>query len=100
MVLSLVDKEGGPSAAQLYVRVTQDSMSAAAEHAMEQAQSAEFPRPFDSHVFDAMSDQQSIVTSFGAVLKLVEPLLKIGDEISKVCSLVFSCVGRSELMIA
>jgi hypothetical protein len=89
VVLSLVDKEGNPSAARLYVRVTQDSMSAVADDAMEQAQSAKFPQPLDSHVFDALSDQQSLVTSFGAVLKLIKPLVKIGDEIAKVCSLVF-----------
>ena len=56
---------------------------------MQQAQSAEFPQPLDSHVFDAMSNQQSLVTSFEGVLKLIKPLVKIGDEIAKVCSLVF-----------
>ena len=60
-------------------------MSAFADHAMEQVQtSAEFSRPLDSHVFDALSDQQSLVTSFDAVLK---PLVKIGDEIAGVCYL-------------
>jgi hypothetical protein len=88
VVLPLVDKEGNTSAARLHVRVIQDSMSAVADHAMEQAQSAKFLRPLDSHAFGALLDQQSIVTSFGAVLKLIEPLVKIGDEIAKVCSLV------------
>ena len=91
MVLSLVDKAGNPSAARLYVRVTQESTSAVADHAMELAQtSAKFPRPFDSHELDALSDKQSLATSIGAVLKLIKPLVKIGDEIAKVCFLVFS----------
>jgi hypothetical protein len=98
VVLSLVDKDGNPSAARLYVRVIHDSMSAVAGDVMEQAQSANVSRPLNTHVFDALSDQQSLVTSIGAVLKLIKPLVKIGDEISKVCSLIFS-IGRSELMI-
>jgi hypothetical protein len=97
VVLSLVDKEGNPSAARLHVRVTQDSMFAVANDVMEQAQSSKFPQPLDSHVFDALSDQQSLVTSFGTVLELIKPLVKIGDEVAKVCSLVFS-IGRSELI--
>jgi hypothetical protein len=99
MALLLVDTKGNPSAARLYLRVIQHSMSAFADDAMEQAQSAKFPQPLDSHVFDALSDQQSLVTSFESVLKLIKPLVKIGDEIAKVCSLVFSCIGRSEVMI-
>ena len=98
MILSLVDKEGNPSAARLYVRVTQDSISAVADGAMEQAQtSAKFPQALDTHVYDALSDQQGLVTTLGFVMKLIKPLIKIGDEISKVCSLVFC--NRSELMI-
>ena len=89
MALPLVDTKGNPSAAQLYLRIIQHSISAVADDAMEQAQSAEFPQPLDSHVFDAMSNQQSLVTSFEGVLKLIKPLVKIGDEIAKVCSLVF-----------
>ena len=93
MVLSLVDEEGNASAGRLYVRITQDSMSAVANDVMEQAHSTKFPGPLDSHVFDVLSDQQSLVTSFEAVLKLIKPLVKIGDEIAKVCSLVFSRTG-------
>ena len=93
VVLSLVDKDGYPTPARLYVRVTQDSMSAVADGVMDQALSTKLPRPLDSHIFDAMSNQQSLVTSFEAVLKLIKPLVKIGGEIAKVCSLVFSCIG-------
>ena len=99
VVLSLVDKDGNPTAARLYVRVTQDSMSAVADGVMNQTLSTKFPRPLDPPVFDAMSNQQTLVTSFEAVLKLIKPLVKIGDEIAKVCSLVFSCIRRLELMI-
>ena len=98
MVLSLVDKKGNLTAARLYVRVTQDSISAAADHAIEQAQSAEFSQVVDSQVLDTLSDKQSLATSIDAVLKLIKPLVKIGDEIAKVCSLVFSCIGQLELM--
>ena len=93
VVLSLVDEEGNASAGRLYVRITQDSMSAVANDVMEQAHSTKFPGPLDSHVFNVLSDQQSLVTSFEAVLKLIKPLVKIGDEIAKVCLLVFSCTG-------
>ena len=65
-------------------------MTAVADHAMEQAHSAEFSRVLDSQVLDALSDKQSLATSIGAVLKLIKPLVKIGDEIAKVCFLVFS----------
>ena len=94
MVLSLVNKEGNPTPARLYVRVMHDSMSAVASDVMEQAQSANVSRPLDTHVFDALSDQQSLLASFGAVLKLIDPFIKIGDEIAKVCTLVSYCVGR------
>ena len=89
VVLPLVNTKGNPSAARLHVRVTQDSISAVADDAMEQAQtSAKFPQPLDSRIFDALSGQQSLETSFGAVLKLIKPLVKIGDEFAKVCSLI------------
>ena len=73
-------------------------MSAVADHAIEQAQSAEFSQVVDSQVLDALSDKQSLATSIDAVLELIKPLVKIGDEIAKVCSLVFSCIGQLELM--
>ena len=88
VILSLVDKEGNPSAARLHVRITQDSISGVADDVMEQAQSAKFARPLDSRVFDALSNQQSLVTSFSAVLELIKPLVKVGDEIAKVWSLL------------
>jgi hypothetical protein len=69
-------------------------MSSVAGHAIEQAQSAEFSQVLDTHVFDALSDKQSLATSIGAVLKLIKPLVKIGDEIAKVCTLVSCCVRR------
>ena len=101
MVLSLVDKEGNPSLARLYVRVTQDSISAVADNAVEQAQTSakKLSRPLVStasdaltNISDTLSHQQTLVTSFESLLKQFQPLVKIGDEISKVCSPVFSLV--------
>jgi hypothetical protein len=106
VVLSLVDKEGNPSSARLYVRVTQDSISAVAGDAVEQAQTSakKLSRPLVSNVSDAftntsdtLSHQQKLVTSFDALLMQFKPLVKIGDEISKVCSLFFPVMIRINL---
>ena len=96
--LSLVDKEGNPSSARLYVRVTEDSISAVAGDAVEQAQkfAKKLSRPLIStasdaltNISDTLSHQQSLVTSFDALLNTFKPLVKIGDELSKVCSPFF-----------
>jgi hypothetical protein len=93
VVLSLVDKKGNQNPARLYLRVTQDSISAVAGHAVEQAQTSvkKLSRPLASNVADALLDtnKQSLVTSFDALLMHLKPLVKIGDEIAKVCSPVF-----------
>ena len=93
VVLSLVDKKGNQSPARLYVRVAQDSISAVAGHAVEQAQMSvkKLSQPLASNVADALLDtnKQSLVTSFDALLMHLKPLVKIGDEIAKVCSPVF-----------
>ena len=90
-----MDKKGNPSAAQLSVRVTQDSMSGVAADAIQQAQTSaqKFSQPLVTTVSDAftnisdtVSNQQSVVTSFNALMKRLEPLVKIGDEVAKVCS--------------
>jgi hypothetical protein len=96
VILSLVDKGGNPSLARLYVRVTQDSISAVAGDAVKQAQTSAktLTRPLIPDVPDALLDQQSLVTSFDALLKQFIPLVKIGDEISKVCSLFFPATIR------
>ena len=89
MVLSLVDKDGKPSSARLYVQVTQDSISAVAGDAVEQAQMSakKLSRPLISDVSDAVLNKQSLVTTFEALLTQFKPLVKIGDEFSKVCLL-------------
>ena len=98
MVLSLVDKKGNPSPARLYVRVTEDSISAVAGDAVEQAQkfAKKLTRPLVSNASDAftnasdtLSRQEGLISSFEAVLIQLKPLVKIGDEISKVCSPIF-----------
>jgi phage-related minor tail protein len=95
-----VDKKGNPSAVQLSVRVTQDSTSSAvAANAIQQAQTSaqQLSQPLVSTMSDAfadisdtMSNQQNLVTSFNALMKRLEPLVKIGDEVAKVCSSVSS----------
>ena len=91
MVLSLVDKEGHPSAARLYVRVTQDSISAVAGDAVKQAQTSakKLSRPHVSDLSDTPLDKHRLVTSFDALLTRFKQLVKIGDEIAKVCVPVF-----------
>ena len=95
MVLSLVDKQGNPSSAQLYVRVTQDSTLVVAGDAKEQAEGSakKLSQPLVSdvtgtltNIFDTLSDQQKPVASFNSLMKKFEPLIKIADEVAKVRS--------------
>jgi hypothetical protein len=62
---------------------------------MEQAQTSakKLSQPLVSNVPDAftnisdtLSNQQKLVASFSALMKQLEPLVKIGDEVAKVCS--------------
>jgi hypothetical protein len=93
VVLSLVDKQGNPSAAQLYVRVTQDSILVVAGDAKEQAETSakKLSHPLVSdvsgaltNISDTLSDQQKLVASFNALMKKFEPLIKIADQVAKV----------------
>ena len=90
-----MDKKGNPSPARLFVRLTQDSTSAVAGNAMEQAQTSaqKLLRPLVSdvsnactNISDTLSNQQNLVTSFQGLMERLEPLVKIGDEVAKVCS--------------
>ena len=101
VVLSLVNKEGNPSPARLYIRITRESISAVAGDALEQAQTfaQKLSQPLISNASDAftnisdtLSHQQKLITSFDALLMQFKPLVKIGDEIAKVCSAVLSPV--------
>jgi hypothetical protein len=73
----------------------QDSASAVAGDAIKQAQSSanQLLQPLISNVSDVVTNisdtvanQQNLVTSFDALMKLLLPLVKIGDEVAKVCS--------------
>ena len=97
MVLSLVDKQGNPSQARLYVRVTQGSILGVAGDAMEQVETSakKLSPPIVSHAADAftnisniLSDQQKLITSFNALMKNFERFVKIADEVAKVRSSV------------
>jgi hypothetical protein len=94
-----VDKRGNPSSAQLSIQVTQDSTSAVAGDAIEQAHESvkKLVQPLVSdassaltNISDILSNQESIITSFNSLIKKFEPLIKIGDEVAKVCSHVSS----------
>ena len=95
MVLSLVDKQGNLSSAQLYVRVAQDSTLVVAGDAKEQAERSakKLAQPLVSdasdtltNISDTLSDQQKLVASFNSLMKKFEPLIKIADEVAKVRS--------------
>ena len=86
----MVDGTGNPSPAKLFVQIIQDSTSAVADNAVEQAQmlAQKHSQPLVSNVSDTLSNQQKLVTSFNALMKRFEPLVKIADEVAKVRSSV------------
>jgi hypothetical protein len=101
VVLSLIDKEGNPSAGQLSIRVTQDSTAAIAGGAVKEAQARtqNVTQPFVADaanaltaISDTVSNQQNLITSFDALMNKLGVLVKIGDEIAKVW---FSIPSRS-----
>ena len=94
-----MDKKGKSSPTRLSIRVTQDSASAVAGKAMEDAQMSahKLSQPIVSNVSDAftnisdtVSNQQNLVTSFNALMQRLQLLVTIGDEVVKVCSSVSS----------
>ena len=99
VILSLFDKKGNPSAANLSLRITQNSTSAVAGDTLERAKTSakEFSQPLISKMSDALTDtsntisnQENLVASFDTLMKKFEPLVKIGDEVAKVRSYFFS----------
>jgi hypothetical protein len=99
VVLSLADKKGNPSAGQLSLRIKEESASTVAGDAVEQAQSSAqvLSLPLVRNVSDgvtsisnAWSNQQNLITTFDALMTHLGLLVKIGDEVAKVCSLVSS----------
>ncbi|KAF8698556.1 hypothetical protein AX14_001094, partial [Amanita brunnescens Koide BX004] len=93
VVLSLVDRKGNPSPEKLFLRIIEDSASAVAGNALEKAQTskAKLPQPLVSKASDALTttsdtllNQQNLVTSFSSLMKMFEPLIKIGNEVAKI----------------
>jgi hypothetical protein len=94
VVLSLTDERGNPSAGRLTIRIEHQSMSDVAgnnvEHARMAAQKLS-PPPIvnavdgDTILAGIVSNQMGLVTSLGSLLGKVEILVKIGDEVAKVC---------------
>jgi hypothetical protein len=101
VVLSSVEKHGTPNAVKLSIRISQESGSTLAGGAMEQAQASAqmLPQPLVANVVDTLtnvsntlSNQQNLIASFDALMKKLGVLVKVGDEVAKVCSSVFSRV--------
>ncbi|KIM80170.1 hypothetical protein PILCRDRAFT_9732 [Piloderma croceum F 1598] len=94
VILSLTDKRGNPSTGRLTVRIAQQSMSAVAGTAVEQAQLAgeKLSQPLlvntmanaVTDLTNTASNQQNLVTSFGCLVDKVRILLTVGDEIAKI----------------
>ena len=91
----MFDDRGNPSAARLSIRVTQNLTSAVAGTAVEQAQAAaqQLSQPLVTNVSgavtngaNAVSNQQNLIASFDALMKKLGVLVKVGDEVAKVCS--------------
>ena len=102
----MFDDRGNPGSARLSIRVTQDSTSAVAGTAVEQAQMAaqKLSQPLIPNVSgavtntaNAVSNQQNLITLFDALMKKLGVLVKVGDEVAKVCSSYL--IVRSELII-
>jgi hypothetical protein len=90
VVLHLTDKRGKPTTGRLSIRILQQSMSAVAaalEHAQLSAHQLSQPLAIDAgtDVVNAVSNQWGLITSFESLLTKVGLLVKIGDEIAKVC---------------
>jgi hypothetical protein len=99
--LSLVDARGDASSGRLSVRVVERSTSFVAD-ALERARALEqsLSRPEVTQVSgvttslaDAASNQAGLATSLGSVLDKIGILVKLGDEVAKVChcSYNYSC---------
>jgi hypothetical protein len=95
----LVDKRGNLNPAQLSIRVSQESTSAVAGGAVEQAQVSvqRLSQPLVANMADTLtnvsitvSNQQNLITSFDALMQRLGVLVKVGDEVAKVCSSVSS----------
>jgi hypothetical protein len=98
VVLFLVDKKRNPTPARLSVQVTQDSTSVVAGGAVKQAQSSaqKLVGPVVANMSDAVtnaanaiSNKQNLITAFEAFMNKLEVLVKIRDEVTKVCLSLF-----------
>jgi hypothetical protein len=90
----LADERGNPSTGQLTIRIAQKSLSDLAGDNVEDTQFAasKLSSPPVVKVADdvtniagTVSNQMGLVTSLGSLLGKVEILVKIGDEVAKVC---------------
>jgi hypothetical protein len=95
IVLSLTDEGGHPSAGRLTIRIEQQSMSDVASDNVEHARTA-VQKLSSSPIVNvadgvtnfasAVSNQMGLETSLRSLLGKIEMLVKIGDEVAKVCA--------------
>jgi hypothetical protein len=103
----LTDERGNPSAGRLTIRIEQQSMSGIASDSVEHARSAAQKLTSSPPIVNAadgvtniagtVSNQMSLATSLGSLLGKVEMLVKIGDEVTKVC-VCHVCARRTILI--
>jgi hypothetical protein len=95
IVLSLTDGGGHPSASRLTIRIAQQSVSDVAGdnvvHARTAVQKLSSPPIVNvddgvTNFASTVSNQMGLETSLGSLLGKVEMLVKIGDEVAKVCA--------------
>ncbi|KIJ24378.1 hypothetical protein M422DRAFT_274858 [Sphaerobolus stellatus SS14] len=91
--LLLTDKKGKSSTGRLYLRVQQQTVEALGHVAVEEARKAEqrLSSSLDTQAVDSagsstnlVSNQKDIVTSFASLLRKVDGLVKLADEIAKI----------------
>jgi hypothetical protein len=90
----LTDERGHPGASRLTIRIAHQSrfdvVGDSVEHARTAAQKLSSPPIVnavdgDTNLAGIVSNQMGLVTSLGSLLGKVEILVKIGDEVAKVC---------------
>lgn len=98
IVLTLTDRKGRRSSGKLAVRVREKSLVEMGDGALERTQSTEQRLSSSApknHATGSVNDD--LVASFNSLLAKVDILVKIGDEIAKVCPLLFGFLfSRSE----
>ena len=100
VILDLTNEKGNPTTGRLTVRIAQKSI-AAVDAVIQQVQplAQNLSRPAANitdtvtNVTDTIANQHTLITSFESLLAKVGVLLKVGDEVAKVCSSLSSSLS-------